>query len=294
MAMFLAVQNHIARASLSDIEFQVRTTIGHLEKFSQFLKPKYESINLLLNEILNESLKTFVNYSHVQALGQFVNFHLVKPSWWYDTRLCFEYKSDMPGKFCSGTTPSCAKINHYTSTFKDWSRSSGGCSLSWNINTSLTEPNHWLRHVKLCYMYKPITKRDSCKIGSEVDYCTDFTEGIASIPTKPYYDHSDNNKGGCYLTWKLTVPNEIAPTWFLNTKFCVKFEVGSKTLPHYGKSKAKEYCAYVNRYTMFYQDRTYFRTHWDYRENFVQWGIFEGLWQWNDISSSLVSNNWQV
>ena len=265
-SMFRAVQNYLQKAYLSDLELQVRSTLIRYEKISD-LKPQVRKLESILSQILNQSSISSYNYLEIKSMAENVKFNIIEPKWWRKIELCFEFESDEPDMFCSGVTPSCVKINHYTDMFKYWSRNEGGCKLSWRLNIpSSTE--EWFKDVKLCYRYFSTSNNwQQCgndRTSENEEYCSSFSENGDVFPMVPYYDHTDNRQGGCKLSWKISVPEEKAPNWFLNVRFCYFYN---------GEQK----CAFVNEFTPDYLDDTYFRNHINYRENLVKWAIIDDL-----------------
>ena len=238
------------------------------------LRPTYTNLTEIFQEVTQEAGKALPSYVKSIALGKLVKFNLIRPSWWKDVELCFEFKSDMPGKFCSGTSPSCVKINQFTAQFKDWTRSSGGCSLSWNLRAP-DDAEDWFKHVKICYKYDSHGS-ENCGNGAakNMEWCSSFDFNWNPTSTISYYNRNNSPKTGCLISWKLSVPEHLAPSWFLNTKLCFSVKTGRKFLS-YSKSKPELACAYVNLFTPFYDDRTFFKTRVNYRETFLNWAIID-------------------
>ncbi|XP_063710973.1 perivitellin-2 67 kDa subunit-like isoform X2 [Symsagittifera roscoffensis] len=272
-SMFKAEQMYLQGAYLSDLEIQLKSTIARFEKIPD-LEPRFKKLESLLGFISEESANSMHNYTVIRSIGESVKFNLIKPKWWQEIELCFEFESDEEDMYCSGMSPSCTKINNYTDIFKDWTRNDGGCSMVWYLRNS-TEVDPWFKEVKICYKYYAVNSDTFEQCGNNEtqeneEICSGFTENGSLDLMNSYYDHTDNRQGGCKLSWKLSVPENVAPNWFLNVKFC------------YTKSFAVKYfeedmCAFVNEFTPEYLDDTYFRNYVDYRENYIKWGIIDYL-----------------
>ena len=279
-----------------------------LEQFSNGHPKQPASVvsEQLLNRVRSELPKPIPDVRIVKEIEKDIKYHFEIPTWWSDVTMCFKYLPDVEGKYCTGEKLTCAKPNQYTNQFHDWSRAAGGCRLSWgiffnrndrsietetisasviqnstasykenfeeilaNISTdSFTELPEWFRMMKLCYRYSPYCKGH---IEHEIQ-CSGLNEFMPF-----YYDKYGYKDCAVAMSWGIQVPTtEVGgsiPAWALSSMICMKAfrKWYEPFLKH--SSPEKTACARVNSYTAPFQDRSYFKSHIHYAENFMKWAL---------------------
>ncbi|XP_075256813.1 perivitellin-2 67 kDa subunit-like isoform X2 [Convolutriloba macropyga] len=310
-ALEKAVQSYLDKAYLSELETIVADVIKTIpisedssneQTTDNGTELQSESAKLmdLLKMVKQETSKEYPNATKVAELESLAKFHIELPNWWQKTELCFKFIPDREDRFCTGESPTCASIGSFTQIFKDWSRSAGGCQLSWGIFTPKreqvykppepvghqkvltlvdegsdvlwTDDDKWFRETKFCFKYFPTGVEFQCGNGSYTELCVGLNEF-----TPYYHDHSDSRRGGCELAWKLqhpTVDSPHVPSWFSSTRLCHRSQVFSRAVFKGTRlSQWETKCARVSEFTPPFSDGSMFRIYLHYRENYIQWAI---------------------
>ena len=268
-SMKQAVSDHILKAFATDLELRTKNGI---HKYSDG-GGNVDSLKSIQKELAMIKEDHVADEKFSEHLDKALKYNLDKPNWWPGTQICFRYHNDVPGGFCSGQNPTCAPVNEFTSLYQDWSRKKGGCHMSWGLfNVAKTE--QWFSNsVKLCLKFEATGDSQQCGNGTlamRKEICVDFNEYSPA-----YHDQTDFRTGGCKLAWKVDISNpELAPTWFLNSRLCYRYRTYNRHAA-FNEPGMQAVCGFMNEYTDFFMDDSYYNHFYNYVENFIQWGIFD-------------------
>ena len=155
----------------------------------------------------------------------------------------------------------CAPPDTMTPEYRDNTNGMnvGKCMMSWAI-----ENNHapaWFHAVRLCFRWRPELPvqpwSGQCGDGSDGQtVCTNVNQYL------PFYrDGTDDNAGGCQLSWMLEVP-EIAGQWMNKVRLCLHWYPEDDVSQC--SASQRELCAKANEWTPYYLDNTNTKRNWVY------------------------------
>ena len=262
-----AVEAHLDRASVEDIESRLKVAIGKYQNSG-----RASDLKSIEKEVILLRQKKSIEHTLANHWVNALKYSLAAPKWWQEAEICFKYANDVPGKYCSGAKPTCAPLNQFTEMYQDWSRKQGGCQMMWGLFVP-AETEAWFEEtVKLCFNFSSVGQTFQCGLADHKngEVCT-----VVNQYSAPLYDHTDSRtKGGCNIAWKLGLDRpDLAPTWLLNSRFCYSYKKRSKRL--YMTESTDTICSLVGDYTAPFFDNSHFRASINYAENYIQWGVFD-------------------
>ncbi|XP_075261364.1 perivitellin-2 67 kDa subunit-like [Convolutriloba macropyga] len=244
-AMSTALEVYLAKNSLFELKLLLERKINEYAQSRKDITFVYNLHEALRTELDNQT----PNLTKMHLLEDEIQHHFIIPSWWENTKLCFESFNRASGQTCSPKGPDefcpySAFPNRYIPSFTD-NIQNQNCKLEIGLFSNF-EHDRWSTELQFCLR----KIGDGCWDNEEL--CTGFNQYLDFDLTR-LSQRSDS----CRVSWKIKADIRKVPEWFKTTQFCFSYmaigkdpDVRGSTLcselndwtPDYGQNLAVSRC----------------------------------------------------